>query len=71
MAKSKSDDGRQFKGVSIRTEGDEVEHRLDRVAAEVAKRAAGVRVTRSTVARSALLRGLEAMENELGLKKST
>lgn len=41
--------------------------RLDRAASELSKRTAGVEVGRSGVLRAAVLRGLDALEVELGL----
>ena len=41
--------------------------RLDVIATELSKRAAGVDVNRSTVARRALETGVEAMEKEIGI----
>ena len=57
---------RKFEGVSVRTtDADNIEGRLDRVAAELSKRAAGVKLKRGTVAKAALERGLAAFEAEL------
>jgi hypothetical protein len=54
--------------VAVRTDDGDLEARLDRVAAELTKRAAGVPQRRTAVARSAMLRGLEAMERELDIR---
>lgn len=43
--------------------------RLDRIAEEMSQRAAGAGIARSEAARAALLRGVEALELELGLSK--
>lgn len=67
MTKTKRDDGRAFKGVAVRTDEADLEGRLDRVATELTKRAAGVPQRRATVAKHALERGLAAMERELGI----
>lgn len=56
----------KFEGVSVRTD-DDVDARFDRVAIEMGKRAAGVVVKRGSVARAALLRGLQEIEKELGI----
>ena len=56
-----------FEGVSVRTNGDELEVRFERVLAEMAKRNAGVAPKKNTLARQAMLRGLQAIEQELGL----
>jgi hypothetical protein len=66
--KTTKSDGRAFKGVAVRTDDGDLEARLDRVAAELTKRAAGVPQRRTAVARSAMLRGLEAMERELDIR---
>ncbi len=58
---------RAFKGVSVRTDEGDLEVRLDRVASELTKRAAGVQQKRASVAKACMERGLEAMERELGL----
>jgi hypothetical protein len=47
--------------------GEELLARLDRVTAEMSKRAAGADVPRSSAIRLALERGLDALEAELGL----
>lgn len=56
----------KFEGVSVRTEA-AVDERLDRVAEELSRRAAGMVVKRTAVAKTAMLRGLDAIERELGL----
>lgn len=56
-----------FKGVAVRTEGSDLDARLDRVAEELTRRAAGVPQRRSNVAKTCMIRGLEAIERELGL----
>lgn len=56
----------KFEGVSVRTE-QSVDDRLDRVAAELSKRASGLVVKRGAVAKTAMMRGLEIIERELGL----
>jgi hypothetical protein len=57
---------RKFEGVCIRTER-EIDARLDALALALSKRAAGVAVKRGSAAKAALLRGLDAIEHELGL----
>jgi len=57
----------KFQGVSVRTDGEGLDERIDRVVAELAKRGAGIAPKKNTVARNAMLRGLEAIERELGL----
>lgn len=53
------------KTIPIRLEDDLVA-RLDALAAVLTERAAGVKVTRTAAMRSALERGLEALEDEVG-----
>lgn len=43
--------------------------RLERIAEALSKRAGGVVLKRGTVVRTAVERGIEALEAELGLKK--
>jgi uncharacterized protein YlxW (UPF0749 family) len=53
---------------SVRLE-QETLRRIDAVAKKLTERAAGVEVTRMATMRAAMLRGLEALENELGIKR--
>jgi uncharacterized small protein (DUF1192 family) len=59
-------DTKKFTGVSVRTAG-EVDDRIDRLVTELSRRSAGIAPKRNTVAREALLRGLEVLERELGV----
>jgi hypothetical protein len=54
--------------VSARLDGDMLA-RLDKIAEELTKRAAGASVNRSAVVRLAVDRGVAALEKELGLSK--
>ncbi|WP_438020710.1 hypothetical protein WMF18_17250 [Sorangium sp. So ce315] len=55
--------------IGVRVEP-ELADRIDRIAAEMASRAAGVDVTRGEAARVAAERGVEVLERELGLEAS-
>lgn len=50
----------------VRLEDDTIE-RLDRLAAALTQRAAGVKVSRSSAMRVTIERGLDALEAELGI----
>lgn len=52
--------------MSVSTTGG-LEERIDRVVAELERRAHGLAPTRSWVGRNAMVRGLEVLEAELGL----
>lgn len=56
------------KPIPLRLE-QEILDRLDRIAAALSERAAGVRVTRADATRIALERGATALEAELGLTR--
>ena len=58
---------RAFQGISVRTEEDGLEARLDRLAAELSRRAAGTPLSRAKVAKTCMMRGLDSIEQELGL----
>lgn len=49
---------------------DELRERCARLAHEMSKRIAGAEVPPTAVVRSALLRGLDALEDDLGIKRS-
>lgn len=53
---------------SVRIET-EVLSRLDVVAAKLTERAAGAEVTRAATMRAAMIRGLDELEVELGIKR--
>lgn len=54
--------------VSTRLDDSTIE-RLERIAEALSKRAGGVVLKRGTVVRTAVERGIEALETELGLSK--
>lgn len=56
--------------LNLRASVDDVE-RLDRLALALSERTPGVEVTRSSAARAAILRGLDALEAELLPAKKT
>lgn len=59
---------RKFEGVAVRTSGaDDIESRLDRIAEALSLRANGLPVKRGTAARHCMVRGIEAIERELGI----
>ncbi len=64
--KNPARDERKFAGVAVRTD-EEIDARLDRVADELTRRAAGVQHKRAQVVRVAMLRGLDSLESELGI----
>jgi hypothetical protein len=54
--------------IGVRVE-EETQHRIDVIAAELSRRAAGVEAKRGEVARAALERGVTALERELEIKQ--
>ena len=55
---------KEHAGIRVETE---LLDRLEAIAAELSRRSAGVAVKRSDVARAALERGAESLEQELGI----
>lgn len=66
-AATKTAKAKKFQGVSVRTDEGGLEERLDRIALELAKRAAGVPYKRAQVARHCLEKGVAFLEKELGI----